>query len=67
MCKTNEELYKKITNENITNENMNIKYKISSIQFKLFNKVNCCLYMNIEKYTGIKTGKPPKNFLKINK
>lgn len=46
MCKTNEELDKKIENENI-------KYKISSIQFKLFNKVNCCLYMNYKNYIEV--------------
>lgn len=45
MCKTNEELDKKIENINI-----NRKYKIAFIQFKLFNKVNCCLYMNYKNY-----------------
>jgi hypothetical protein len=52
MCKTNEELNKKIENENI-------KYKISSIQFKLFNKVNCSLYMNYKNFTETKTYTPP--------
>ena len=47
MCKTSAELDKKIENINI---NININYKISSIQFKLFNKVNCCLYMNYKNY-----------------
>lgn len=47
MYKTNEELDKKIENINI---NINAKYKIASIQFKLFNKVNCCLYMNYKNY-----------------
>ena len=49
MSKTNEELNEKIENINI-NININAKYKIAAIQFKLFNKVNCSLYMNYKNY-----------------
>ena len=44
MCKTCEELNKKMENENI-------KYKISSVQFKLFNRVNCYLFMTFKNYS----------------
>ena len=63
MCKTSEELDKKI-------ENINIKYKISSIQFKLFNKVNCCLYMNYKNYIETNTStiiEKVENCISINK
>jgi len=47
MCKTSEELNKKIENENI-------KYKISSVQFKLFNRVNSHLFMTFKNYSQLK-------------
>ena len=34
---------------------LNRKYNIASIQFKLFNKVNCCLYMNYKNYIADKS------------
>jgi hypothetical protein len=47
MCKTIDELNKKIENENI-------KYKISSVQFKLFNRVNSHLFMTFKNYSEVK-------------
>jgi hypothetical protein len=49
MCKNNDELCSKIEN--------NIKYKISSIQYKLFNKVNNYLFMDYDKYKKVKNFK----------
>jgi hypothetical protein len=45
MCKTMEELDRKI---------QNITYKISTIQFKLFNKINSFLFMNFKNYIEAK-------------
>jgi len=45
MCKTNEELETKISHLN---------YKIDSIQYILFNKVNCYLFMHYSNYINCK-------------
>jgi len=46
LCKSNEELETKIASLN---------YKIESIQYILFNKVNCYLFMNYNNYINCKT------------
>jgi hypothetical protein len=49
MCKTNEEMETKITS---------INYKIETIQYILFNKVNCYLFMSYKEYKDYKEVKP---------
>ena len=52
MCKNNDELQSKI---------QKINYKIGSIQFKLFNRVNNFLFMDYDKYIKNKVSKPFSN------
>ena len=51
ICANNEDLEQKIKS---------ISYKIDSIQFKLFNKVNNCLFMKYNKYITDKIERPDK-------
>jgi hypothetical protein len=56
MSKTNEELEKKIKNS---------QFKIESIQFKLFNKVNSYLFMNYTNYVKAKNSIDKNSYEKI--
>jgi len=57
MCKTMDELDRKI---------QNITYKISTIQFKLFNKMNSFLFMNFKNYIEAKALNLPYSDTHVN-
>ena len=52
------------TNEEIEKQIQNVNYKIDKIQFKLFNKINSCLFINYTNYKNLNN--PEKKIHKTN-